>query len=184
MKKQQQLATKDSPERPVEQNVDKIREIIFGVQMRDYEQRFEELESHIRQTHDDLSERLLQKIDGLENFIRQQFDDMTTRIEKERASRQAQNDDDQKYFRETESAIEGRFADFDQQLTTESSALRSSVEEQRAELVDLVKGTHEQLAKLIEGSSKELTNKKVARRELAELLAEVAKRLDADSDAD
>lgn len=181
--KKQQMAAKESSDQPTEENVDKIREIIFGGQMRDYELRFEELETHIKQTHDRLSERLAQKIEHMEAFMRQEFDSVSSRIDKEQSNRHEQNENDQANLRDMERSIESRFADLDQQLSTESSAIRSTLEEQRAELVDLVKQTHEQLGTLLDGSSRELTEKKVAREELAAMLAEVAERLQAGPDS-
>jgi len=181
--KKQNLAAKESSVQPAEQNVDKIREIIFGGQMRDYDQRFEELEAHIKQTQDRLSERLARKIENMEAFMRQEFDNVSARIDKEQSKRQEQDETDQAHLTEMERSIENRFADLDQQLRTESSAIGSTLEEQRAELVDLVKQTHEQLATLLDGNSRELTEKNVAREELAAMLAEVAKRLEAGPDS-
>ncbi len=78
-----------SPDR----NVDQIRDILFGGQMRDYERRFldlsQRLESESQRLHSDLDKRLGQ----LEKRVDDQFDKLTKQLRQEIADRSAGIDD-------------------------------------------------------------------------------------------
>jgi hypothetical protein len=50
-------------------NVDKIRDILFGSQMRDYDKRFGRLEERLAKAADALREDLKKRFDSLESFV-------------------------------------------------------------------------------------------------------------------
>src|SRR5208282_6470460 len=61
-------------------NVDKIRDILFGSQMRDYEKRFVRLEDSVTKALDTLREDMTKRLDTLGSFIRQEVDSLSTRL--------------------------------------------------------------------------------------------------------
>src|SRR5438105_13983391 len=59
-------------------NVDKIRDILFGTQMRDYESRFARLEETLIKETLEIRETNRRKFEQLETFIRKEFDAVQT----------------------------------------------------------------------------------------------------------
>src|SRR6202451_3312215 len=68
-------------------NVDKIRDILFGSQMRDYEKRFVRLEETVIKALDTLREDMTKRLDTLGSFIRQEVDSLSTRLKSEKSER-------------------------------------------------------------------------------------------------
>jgi hypothetical protein len=69
----------NNKENPEGANVDKIRDILFGSQMRDYEKRFVRLEDTVTKALDTLREDMTKRLDTLGSFIRQEVDSLSTR---------------------------------------------------------------------------------------------------------
>src|SRR5215210_7153000 len=61
-------------------NVDKIRDILFGVQMRDYEKRFARLEERLIKESGDLRDDTKKRFDALELYIKQEFESLSLRL--------------------------------------------------------------------------------------------------------
>src|SRR5215470_17649691 len=53
-------------------NVDKIRDILFGSQMRDYEKRFARLEENVNKAVDSLREDVAKRFDTLSGYVQQE----------------------------------------------------------------------------------------------------------------
>ena len=68
-------------------NVDKIREIIFGGQMRDYDRRFSKLEQRLLKESEHLRRDLDKRIDDLESLVRNELSKLGEHLQKERAER-------------------------------------------------------------------------------------------------
>lgn len=67
--------------------VDKIREILFGGEMRDYTHRLAKLEERLAQDHAGLRGELLRRIESLEAFSTKEHDALLARVKAERADR-------------------------------------------------------------------------------------------------
>src|SRR5580692_12969243 len=68
-------------------NVDKIRDILFGSQMRDYEKRFVRLEDNVTKAIEGLREDMTKRLDTLGAFVRQEVDSVSTRLKSEKSER-------------------------------------------------------------------------------------------------
>src|ERR1700753_975307 len=68
-------------------NVDKIRDILFGSQMRDYEARFARLEETLIKETQEIRETNRRRLDQLETYIKREFETLQTRFKTERDER-------------------------------------------------------------------------------------------------
>src|SRR5579863_8969892 len=68
-------------------NVDKIRDILFGSQMRDYETRFARLEEALVKETAEIRESHRRRLDQLEQHIKHEFEALEARIKSERDER-------------------------------------------------------------------------------------------------
>ena len=87
-------------------NVDKIRDILFGTQMRDYESRFARLEEALVKETAEIRETNRRRFDQLETYIREEFETVQARLKTERDER---SDVDGQQARELTDEIRARF---------------------------------------------------------------------------
>src|SRR5215831_3772649 len=68
-------------------NVDKIRDILFGSNMREYEKRFVRLEERLTKSSEALREDLKKRFDSLESYVREEMDSLSSRLKAEKSER-------------------------------------------------------------------------------------------------
>src|SRR5271155_6246436 len=74
---QAKLPNPSNKENPEGANVDKIRDILFGSQMRDYEKRFVRLEDTVTKALDTLREDMTKRFDTLSNYMKEEVDSLS-----------------------------------------------------------------------------------------------------------
>ena len=161
-------------------NVDKIRDILFGGQMRDYEQRFVDLEKRLTQRIDRLGKDVDKRVERLNAFAKREVDKLTEQLKTERKDRIAVDKSGARDLKDFGQQVEAWFGEVEEQLDAESRELRSALHEQNEELSALIGETRDQLNAALASEAQELTDSKVAREDLAGLLTEVALRLKKD----
>src|SRR6202453_5542086 len=68
-------------------NIDKIRDILFGSNMRDYEQRFSRLEEALKKESSDLRDTTRRHLESLEAFVHKELAALEVRLNAERDER-------------------------------------------------------------------------------------------------
>ena len=68
-------------------NVDKIRDILFGSQMRDYEKRFARLEENVSKAVETLREDTMKRLETLSSFAQQEVESLSQRLKTEKSER-------------------------------------------------------------------------------------------------
>jgi exonuclease VII large subunit len=164
-------------ESPQDRNVDQIRDILFGGQMRDYERRFQDLaervESESARLRQDLDKRLAQiekrfdeQIEKLVKSQRQEVSDRTQSVDDlESRVLQAQ--------RASRRELQGGLQALEAEVATRDERLR----EELAELRQLLAERATELAAQQARADQDVRADKVGRAVLAALLTEVALRL-------
>lgn len=176
------MAKKQSRKRSVageeiDGNVDKIREILFGGQMRDYEGRFADLEKRLTQRIDQLGGELDKRIERLNTYAKREVDKLSERLKSERKDRLADGKSGSRDLKDLSQQVESWLGEVEDRLDVESKDLRNAMHEQSEELAGLIAETRDQLNAAIGDEARELQDAKLAREDLAGLLSEVAMRL-------
>lgn len=164
----------------VEGNVDKIRDILFGGQMRDYDQRFNELEKRLNQSIERLSRDFEKRIERLDGYTKREVDKLADQVKAERQARKEDAKAGGEELQHLTDQVETWFAEVDDQVATESKELRAELHDQHETLVSLVREARDQLNEALLAESRKLADQKLAREDLASLLSEVALRLQND----
>lgn len=164
----------------VDGNVDKIREILFGGQMRDYEQRFADLESRLTKNVELISNNFEKRMDRLDAFAKRELEKLTEQVKEERKARREDGKQGSKDLKELAQQLESWCAELEEQISSEAQELRGTLQEQGEELSGMIHDTHEQLSKNLTTETRNLADGKLAREDLAALLTEVALRLKKD----
>jgi len=158
-------------------NVDKIRDILFGNQMRDYESRFARLEETLIKETVEIRETNRRRFDQLESYIRKEFETVQTRLKVERdeqsdmASRQSRD------LKELSDSLGRRIRDLDDRGTGVERDLRAELLEQARDLNEEMRARQDELSALLEKRVQELRDGKTDRAALASMFNEVALRL-------
>ena len=164
----------------IEGNVDQIREILFGGQMRDYDGRFADLEKQLNQRLDRMSAEFEKRIERLNNYAKREIDKLSERLKTERKDRVADIKSGARDLKDMTNQVEGWFGEVEDRLDTEAKDLRNAMHEQSDELAALITETRDQLNAALVSETRDLADAKLAREDLAGLLSEVALRLTKD----
>lgn len=147
-------------------NVEKIRDILFGPQMRDYEHRFARLEETLLKESADLRESTRKRFDALEGYIRKEFEALESRLKAERDERGGSYD-----------ALARRIGELDDQACAAHRDLRGAILQQSKDLGEEIERRHQEISATLEKRFQELRKDKTDRAALAALFSEVALRL-------
>lgn len=147
-------------------NVEKIRDILFGPQMRDYEHRFMRLEETLLKESADLRESTRKRFDALETYIQKEFDALENRLKAERDERGSSHD-----------TLARRIGELTDQTSAAQRDLRGALLEQSKALGEEIERRHQQISATLERRFQELRKDKTDRAALAALFNEVALRL-------
>ncbi len=163
-----------------EGNVEKIREILFGGQMRDYEQRFADLEDRLTRSVEQASRNLEKRLDRLDAYAKRELEKLSGQIKEERQARRSEGKESARDIKDLGQQFESWCAEVEEEIGEESTTLRRSLQEQSEELSGMINDVHDELSKALSGEARNLANAKLAREDLADLLAEMALRLKKD----
>lgn len=161
-------------------NVDKIREILFGGNMRDYDKRFSRLEERLAKESSDLRSETKRLFDSLETFVKKEFEALSNRLESEQKLRHESVQDVSQELRYTAKALDAKLAQFDTQTTQAQRELREQLLDQSKSLSEEIRRKHDDVSSVLDRQVKELNHEKTDRASLSALFTEVALRLNND----
>ena len=158
-------------------NIDKVRDILFGGQMRDYERRFSRLEERLVQETAELKEDVRRRLSALEQFVKQEASSLADRIKTENEERTDATKDLSRELRENAKTFEKKAGVLDDQLGRAQRELRQQILELHQQLTDDLQRKVQDVLNRLGQESAELRNDKTDRATLAALLTEMAMRL-------
>jgi len=158
-------------------NIDQIRDIIFGAQMRDYDRRFAQLEERLLKDSADLRDEMRNRYTALEEFIRREIESLSERISGEQRNRTGQ-------VQELGGALEQLSRTADRRFTETGEELARGQRDLRGELARHASGFSEELQRRVnelnsalKRETDELHTRKADRAALGALFADLAQRL-------
>ena len=87
-------------------DIDKVRDILFGKYVADFQQRFSELESRLEADVEELKKRLSDKIDSMDDAVNQSLAGLDSKIAAEETSRDSELSFLQEMLNNAEKALE------------------------------------------------------------------------------
>jgi len=158
-------------------SIHKIRDILFGNQMRDYEKRFTRLEERLIKESVNLREETKKRLDSLEMYIKQEIDSLTEKLKTEQLERDTAVQALARESKDTYIALEKKLAQFDEQTTNNQRELRQQILEQSKSLYDEIRQKSAELQALLQQEVQQIRKEKTDRSDLATMFAELAIRL-------
>jgi hypothetical protein len=158
-------------------NVDKIRDILFGSQMRDYESRFARLEETLVKETLEIRETNRRRFDELESYIRGEFESVQSRLKAERDERSDSASQLGRELKELTDSLSRRIRDLDDRELDSERKLRNDLLQQARNLAEEIRSRHDEMSSLLDKRVSELRDSKTDRAALASMFSEVALRL-------
>ena len=162
-------------------NLEKIREILFGAQVHDFEKRFTRLEERLLKETADSRAETKKRFDSMEAFIRKEIESLVERVKTEQGERADAVKEISRDLRETAKNLEKKLGQLDEQATKGQRELRQQILDQSKSLTDEIRNRVKESAALLTRELKELRSDKTDRSALAGLFTDAAMRLSGDT---
>ncbi len=161
-------------------NLDKIRDILFGGYIRDYEKRFRRFEERLNQEGIQLRDELLQRVKSLEDLLVSETEALTEKAKLDRQERYETQQDLVREINLLKTDVNNRFTQLDEQFSKDIKQLRKQFQSQFQELTVQLRQQKENLTLLIKQELEQIKEEKLDRSDLAAFFTELALRLNKD----
>ncbi len=163
-------------------SVEKIREILFGSQIKNYEARFARLEEALARETSEIKDTMRRRLDSLEAFFKSETESLAARLKSERAEREESFNNISSELKTAAAQLSKKILDLDNRLAQDHSTARQELMNESRKLLDEIRQRNESLSALLETRVQELRHAKTDRSALAALFVELAVRLKDESD--
>jgi len=160
--------------------VDKMRELLFGNQMQDYDKRFSIMEDRFQQRLRDLEAESARSLVSLESTMKKQLESVAGQFREEKELRTEGDKDLERSLREHTQALEKRLAQASEQLAKQEREFNDRLAHEVQALREDIRRRQDDSRATIERMFSELSNVKTDRNLLAGLFVEIAKCLNQD----
>ncbi|HYC32745.1 MAG TPA: hypothetical protein VEB59_10695 [Gemmatimonadales bacterium] len=161
------------------ESLDKVRDILFGSQMRAVDSRLQGLEERIREEHDALRTDFARQVESLDGFIRSEVGALTERLASESRKRSEDLKALAAEIKEALRALERRHVKLEEAANMADASLRDQLLHQSTVAASELTRLGERLGAELRRSHEELASAKTDRGALASLLTDMAGRLTA-----
>jgi len=158
-------------------NLEKVRDLLFGGQMRDYDRKFARLEERLSQETAELRDEVKRHLAALEAYMRAEVESLSERLRVEQDARASAAQDLGRELRETAQQFAQKTSQLDDVIARGQRDLRQQLHAQRQELGDEIRQRVEDILNRLAREAQELRSDKTDRKALAALLTEMALRL-------
>jgi hypothetical protein len=158
-------------------SLEKVRDILFGNQMREVDRRFARLEERIAKDSRDLRDEIKRRLDAFEQFVKGETESLANQVRNEQVERADADAKQARELSETTRAFERRTATLDEQQSKNQREVRQQLLEQHQHLSDDLRQKVDEVLAALAREADELRHDKTDRQALASLLKEMAMRL-------
>jgi gas vesicle protein len=155
--------------------VEKIRELLFGNQMSDYDRRFSALEDRFQQSIRDVESEATRSLTSLESTIKKQLESCVNQLREEKDLRTDADKDRARDQREQSQSLDKRLGQLSEQLAKLEREITERLGHETQSLREEIKRRNDDTRNTIERMFAELSSVKTDRNLLAGLFVEIAK---------
>lgn len=159
-------------------SVDKIRDIIFGSQIKNYETRFARLEQDLVRETAELKDLMRKRFESIESFFKAESEAMAARLRAEKEERATHIANVQRETKEAHGGLANHVNNVEAAMNEGHSSLRQDLMTESRKLLDEIDQRHDSLRSLMEARVLELRTQKVDRSHLSDLFRVIAAHLD------
>ena len=163
--------------------VDKIRELLFGNQMQDYDRRFSLMEERFQQKLRDMDAESARNLAAVESSMKKQLESIAGQLRQEQELRGEGDKELGRGLREQLQALDKRLGQLSDQLATLEREFTERLGHETQTLRDDIRRRNDEMRATTERMFSELGNVKTDRNLLAGLFVEIARCLNQDMSA-
>lgn len=158
-------------------NIDQIRDIIFGPQLREYNSRLDSIESQISLLEKDISESIAQTQTACLTELRAAVDSLDTKIKSFNLTTQNDTAEIRQTIDHLNKKFSGNIEALDQTVAQQTTSLRTDLSDTRERLQEDIRSLKSQIFEQLEMRFSALKDTKVSQADLAEILFELGLRI-------
>ncbi len=158
-------------------SIDKVRDLLFGSQLRELDRRFARLEERLAKETSQLRDDMQVRLEALETYARQETDSLADQLRAEHQNFVDAHGSLARELSETAKQLERRTTAVDEQSAKGQRELRQQLLEQHQRLSEDLRRRSDELLATVTREAQALRTDKTDRSALAALLNEMAMRL-------
>lgn len=162
-------------------NLDKVRDILFGSQAREFDKRFTRLEDRLVKEVANARDETKKRLDALEHYVKQEVDSLTERLKNEQTERENKITALTEEQKNITLSLEKKINQFDEHSTNSQRELREQILDQSKSLQDDIQQKYTEILTLLERENQEIRRNKTDRSHLAALFTDLAIRLSSEN---
>ena len=159
------------------ENIDKIRDILFGSQTRQIEKKLITMEGKIDKEIASLRSETKTTLDTLEQFLRKELQSLSDQLTSEKSERAESVENLSDKITETKKALEKKLSQLSDKVIKDQRETQEQILQQAKNLLEEMHQKNDALQKRMDQSMEELAHEKADRLALANLMIEAAMRL-------
>lgn len=158
-------------------SIDKIRDILFGVQMRESDRKMTKIEETLFKEIESLRDEMIKRSEALESFMKEEFKSLSERLSSEQMSREDSAKDLSEEIKFLTHNVEKKVSQINEHAAKSESGLREQLLAQSKNMMDDSQKRYAELTSKLEKESSEIRSDKADRAHIAQLFTEMALRL-------
>ncbi|MEG4281975.1 hypothetical protein QUB68_02515 [Microcoleus sp. A006_D1] len=158
-------------------NIDQIRDIIFGAQLREYDNRFDKIDSEISMMQQDMQARIEQVKTVLSTEMRAAVDSFEKKVKSLTLNTQEESADLRQQIDRVNRKFSSSMEALDEAIDNQTSSLRDELSQTRERLSEETRTLKTQVFEELDRRFSMLRDVKVSRDDMAEILFELGMRL-------
>lgn len=158
-------------------NIDQVRDILFGNLMREYNDRFEKLESELSTLTTDTRDRINQTRDTILTEVRANSENLEKRLKTLDQSQQSEAENIRQEIERVNQKLLTSVQQLDDTIDTQVSGVRRDLLDSKEALQNSMRTLRTQVTEALEKQVTKLHDVKVSREDMAEMLMEMAMKL-------
>ena len=160
-----------------EEGIDKVRDILFGSQFRQYEQKFKHLEDLVQKEIANLRSETTKSAATLETYVKKEQEALSEQVKNEETSRTESVEELSDKLDRAIKNLEKKMGQLSEKVIAGQRDLQEQILQQSKSLMEEIRSQNSQVSSSLDQSVNELRTEKMDRLSFANLLMEVAMRL-------
>ncbi len=164
-------------EMPTGSNLEKVRDLLFGENIRESERKFSSIENRVRKESNELRDETNKRFDSLENYIKTEILDLSEQLKRESETREDNFISLSNDIKEAGKTFEKKVKQLEDLVNKSQRESRENILSQTQKLSDDIRKKYEDLWSALQKEYNELHFRKTDKEALSNLLIELAMRL-------
>jgi DNA anti-recombination protein RmuC len=158
-------------------NIDQIRDIIFGAQLREYSNRFEKVESDLLSMHQELLDRINEVRTTHSTELRVAVEALDKKLKTLQTATDEERQDLRAQIERTHRKSSASFDKLNSDLDSATTSIRDDLAETKAKMQEDMRGLRTYVQEELDRRLSAIGNMKISRDDMAEILFELGMRL-------